>query len=64
MKCVLCKNRAEENSKLCGVCNNARMVAASCDRILNQEGLTYSNVEKYSEENWIGHHLEIAKDKE
>ena len=55
-KCELCTDSAEENSRLCGTCNNARMLSASCDRIFNRTGLTYSNAEKYSEENWIEYH--------
>ena len=63
MMCVLCENQADENSKLCGVCNNARMLSASCDRIFNRTGITISNIEKYSEENWIEYHLELDKEK-
>lgn len=53
MKCKLCHNEIEKNSKLCANCNNNRMLNASCDRIFAGTGLTFSNVEKYSEANFI-----------
>ena len=53
MKCVLCSKRAEPKSKLCSPCHQKRMLAASCARIWMGTGLTHSNVEAYSEENWI-----------
>lgn len=42
-----------DDSILCGPCNAQRLAEASADRILRGEGLTYSNSERFSEENWI-----------
>lgn len=39
--------------RLCANCNNDRLVAASAARIRSSSGLTWSNVEEFSEENWI-----------
>ena len=61
MKCALCIEQAEKESELCSACNNARMLSASCDRIFNRTGVTFSNAEKYSEENWIEYHQREIK---
>lgn len=53
MKCKLCSNKAESGSRLCPDCNRERMVNASCARIFDGGGLRWSNVEMYSEANWI-----------
>lgn len=34
------------------VLNNERLLAASLDRIMRGEGLTYSNAERFSKKNW------------
>lgn len=53
--CALCDSEepATIDSLLCADCHRARMEAASLDRIARGEGLTYSNSERFSEENWI-----------
>lgn len=54
--CRVCNRFLEttrENNLLCEQCDNERLSAASCARIMAGTGLTYSNSEQYSEENWI-----------
>jgi hypothetical protein len=61
MKCELCGNPLEtsrQNDRLCEKCDNARLMAASAARIWEGTGLTYSNSEKFSTENWIKMHRE------
>lgn len=53
MKCALCKNLRLKSCKLCSDCNEERLHAASCERTMLGTGLTYSNSEKYSDDNWI-----------
>lgn len=53
MKCELCDQEAVTNSRLCLACHFHRLSAASTARIMAGTGLTYSNAEEYSEENWI-----------
>ena len=60
-ECAICKGEPEENSRLCRVCNNDRMCAASMDRIFNRTGLNYSNAIKYSEENYIKSYKEMEE---
>jgi len=60
MKCELCENTAEEGRLLCEEHFMARMAAASMDRIMRGEGLTYSNANRFSEKNYI----EMMKEKE
>jgi hypothetical protein len=52
-KCALCENSAEEKSLLCEHHNLARMLAASMDKTFRGEGLTYSNLVRFSEKNYI-----------
>ena len=51
MNCILCSRKSKD--KLCLECNKERMLAASMERLWQNTGLTYSNAEKYSIENWI-----------
>jgi len=53
MKCPICNNKAEPDSLLCKKCDNDRLAAASYARIAAGTGLTYTNAQAYSEENWI-----------
>ncbi len=52
-KCAICIQPPEPHSKLCSACNQNRLGAASQARIMGRTGLTRSNVEAFSEENWI-----------
>jgi hypothetical protein len=51
--CALDANPAEKDSKLCSQCNIIRLAKASQGRILSGRGLTWGNVRKYSETNYI-----------
>ncbi len=53
MKCKICKKDTLNKSKLCPGCNTERLAAASYERTWQGTGLTYTNAEKYSEDNWI-----------
>lgn len=53
MKCKLCENDAVRGGLLCGDCDQERLAAASAARLLSGTGLTYSNADEYSQENWI-----------
>jgi hypothetical protein len=53
MTCALCPQQARAGSKLCSGCDDARLAAASADRIARGTGLTRSNMQRFSEENWI-----------
>lgn len=55
MKCYLCANEVEKDSKLCCSCNNERMRAALIDRISAGGFLTYNNALNFSEDKWIEH---------
>ena len=52
-ECELCSHQAQGDSRLCRDCNDARLEAASHARTIAGTGLTWSNAEAYSEENWI-----------
>lgn len=55
MNCILCNGTVVKGSKLCKVCDDERLLAASLERVCAGTGLTYSNVEEYNETNWIKH---------
>lgn len=52
MNCACCK-RLASRGKLCDACDGSRLLAASSDRCIRGETLTYSNAERFSQENWI-----------
>ena len=53
MLCKACNKKQATKGILCDECEDNRMLSASCDRIFRGTGLTWSNVERYSQENWI-----------
>jgi hypothetical protein len=63
-KCALCDLPNEPHRKLCEVCNTDRLRAASGARIFAGNGLTWSNAEEYSEDNWIRTRARVALPKE
>jgi hypothetical protein len=61
--CALDANPAEKDSKLCSQCNTIRLAKASQGRILAGRGLTWGNVRRYSEENYIKAVLEAKAER-
>ena len=52
-QCALCNQQVSSHSLLCHECNTRRLAAASFARIASGSGLTWANVEEFSEVNWI-----------
>ena len=50
--CAISNHKVDDNSLLCITCEGDRLEAAGLTRIVRGEGLTYSNAEMFSQENY------------
>ena len=51
--CALSNHRIVDGGLLCATCERDRLESASLTRIARGEGLTHSNAERYSQENFV-----------